>query len=714
MAKVISFDTKPFQGSSLTYTDKPPYVYHFTNTSYYDAFCTFTFLHMNTQISTVGDGVRVVSVSDTETTIEVIIPPASKDIFLAEGHVVDKLKSYSIGVQTKLFSGNPFAVHDDSYHYLVPFSLPSIRVGQTFGGTVSHYGDKHHSVDFAAEIGTEIVAAREGYVCMVKDDSNISGKTRDFIPHANAVVIRHDDGTFGNYGHLMYQGSRVSVGEYVQRGQLIALSGDTGWNPNLPHLHFDICKIDSPDNLAFVTVPYVFYNGTDEGFVPSENCIINLETYEIEEMKPVVTTTRTVTKTNSLSLFGIIPLGSESSTTTQTTSNAPPPRVQASPARPPPPKSSLTGTPTRPPPPVQTTPSPAPRYDSPSTTKHSMPSATLYESKTSKVTIRPGFLTRALITGVQEANEKYKKEYVRPSVAPPPKTPVTLPPPPKLTQVEDWENEYEKPPSPEKVVSRPPPPISKRPTSVSPSEEYVKPPSPREQVVSKPPPPISKRMPSPSTEYVKPPSPRGDQPVTRPPPPISKREDSPKLPLPRREPVVEEVKPKMPTPTEDKPTHARRPSQIGAFSYLSSSQVKPPSPREESDTQVKPPVQRKSSITSKIEALSASQRKLEEPSIQPSPTAGTSLPPKPTLPKSRTEDVKESPTAGVPKPALPSTRSRGSIMKVETNSSPSTEKVLPPPPSVEAKVLPPPPKTTTSLPPPPSRVNLPPPPTRKQ
>ena len=87
-------------------------------------------------------------------------------------------------------------------------------------------------------IGTKIVAARDGQVTFVEerfaDGTRVSGQE-------NMVGVRHADGTVAVYMHLTTNGALVEVGERVERGQVIALSGDSG-NSDGPHLHFEVLQ----------------------------------------------------------------------------------------------------------------------------------------------------------------------------------------------------------------------------------------------------------------------------------------------------------------------------------------------------------------------------------------------------------------------------------------------------------------------------------------
>ena len=63
--------------------------------------------------------------------------------------------------------------------------------------------------------------------------------------YGNMVEIDHGNGLTTRYGHM----SRIeaSVGENIQRGQLVGLIGSTGRSTG-PHLHFEVRLNDKPIN----------------------------------------------------------------------------------------------------------------------------------------------------------------------------------------------------------------------------------------------------------------------------------------------------------------------------------------------------------------------------------------------------------------------------------------------------------------------------------
>ena len=122
----------------------------------------------------------------------------------------------------------------------LPFKTGTIiGVSQGFHGDASHHDADRYAVDFPTDEGTEVVAARSGRVWRTYNDSTENCRGPGCSAQANYVIIDHGDVTFGRYWHLQYQGVQVAEGQHVCKGQVIALSGNTGHSTG-PHLHFDI------------------------------------------------------------------------------------------------------------------------------------------------------------------------------------------------------------------------------------------------------------------------------------------------------------------------------------------------------------------------------------------------------------------------------------------------------------------------------------------
>ncbi|AZM59635.1 MULTISPECIES: M23 family metallopeptidase [unclassified Streptomyces] len=105
----------------------------------------------------------------------------------------------------------------------IPGSYVSTAYGS--GGAVWSSGT-HTGIDFHAASGTPVQSVGVGTVV----EAGWGGA------YGNQVVIKMNDGTFTQYGHL--SSVSVSVGQQVAAGQQIGLSGATG-NVTGAHLHFE-------------------------------------------------------------------------------------------------------------------------------------------------------------------------------------------------------------------------------------------------------------------------------------------------------------------------------------------------------------------------------------------------------------------------------------------------------------------------------------------
>lgn len=130
------------------------------------------------------------------------------------------------------------AKHDDSYVYYLPYPAgKGYKIDQGYLGKQTHTGT--YALDFHMDIGTEITAIRGGKVTKVVDKFDRGCPDASCEQYNNLVLVTHEDGTIGDYSHLKKNGAKVKVGDVVKPGDLIGLSGDTGWASG-PHLHLEI------------------------------------------------------------------------------------------------------------------------------------------------------------------------------------------------------------------------------------------------------------------------------------------------------------------------------------------------------------------------------------------------------------------------------------------------------------------------------------------
>jgi len=135
---------------------------------------------------------------------------------------------------------------DTSYVYSLPFETNrSHLLVQGYFGPFSH--KERAALDFKMKRGTKILAARDGVVTRVKEDGEKGGWNRKYRREGNNIIIQHSDNSRSGYWHLQKNGALVNVGDTVKQGQVIGLSGKTGYSA-FPHLHFIVWKFDSKGN----------------------------------------------------------------------------------------------------------------------------------------------------------------------------------------------------------------------------------------------------------------------------------------------------------------------------------------------------------------------------------------------------------------------------------------------------------------------------------
>lgn len=87
---------------------------------------------------------------------------------------------------------------------------------------------EHHGVDYLIPEGTPVFATADGTVQSLSEKNTTHGK---------AITIDHGNGYQTSYSHLL--DIRVKKGAKVKRGDIIALSGNSGLS-FAPHLHYEV------------------------------------------------------------------------------------------------------------------------------------------------------------------------------------------------------------------------------------------------------------------------------------------------------------------------------------------------------------------------------------------------------------------------------------------------------------------------------------------
>jgi len=106
------------------------------------------------------------------------------------------------------------------------------------------WGRLHPGIDIATASGTIVLAAMDGEVI----------ENRYMGAYGNLIIIDHGDHFTSRYAHLSE--ILVKKGDKVKKGQIIALSGNTGRSTG-PHLHFEVRYMDMILNPEFFLPEFV-------------------------------------------------------------------------------------------------------------------------------------------------------------------------------------------------------------------------------------------------------------------------------------------------------------------------------------------------------------------------------------------------------------------------------------------------------------------------
>jgi urea transporter/murein DD-endopeptidase MepM/ murein hydrolase activator NlpD len=160
--------------------------------------------------------------------------------------------------------------------HLAKISLPfwgDWLVSQGYHGNITHLGDWGNALDFMIidsqnrsyhEPGIvkedfycfnkPILAPLDGYIYDIVnniEDNDISTINTE-KNWGNAIIINHANGLFSQLNHIKKDSFKVSVGDYVTKGTIIAACGNSGRSPE-PHIHF---QIQTTPVIGAKTYPY--------------------------------------------------------------------------------------------------------------------------------------------------------------------------------------------------------------------------------------------------------------------------------------------------------------------------------------------------------------------------------------------------------------------------------------------------------------------------
>lgn len=129
---------------------------------------------------------------------------------------------------------------------------------QASGGSLTHFAhpSTYYAIDFRCAVGTPVVAVFSGVVLEIRRESSASGVHVSNLFDFNSIMIKKNgvEDIYIEYVHISKDGVVVSVGDEVETGQVICLSGDAGFCPE-PHLHMQVQRsraLDAPSVPIFL------------------------------------------------------------------------------------------------------------------------------------------------------------------------------------------------------------------------------------------------------------------------------------------------------------------------------------------------------------------------------------------------------------------------------------------------------------------------------
>lgn len=158
--------------------------------------------------------------------------------------------------------------YDENYRYDLPYKKGMrYRIEQGYNGRFTHQDE--NALDFNMPHGSQVRAARAGVVIAVVQGFTENCLREECKRMANYILVYHSDGTIADYSHLQYNEARVAVGDTVSKGDLLGLSGSTGYARG-PHLHF-VCFLPGFDKRRAVKTKFRTGAGNTVAYLVENN-----------------------------------------------------------------------------------------------------------------------------------------------------------------------------------------------------------------------------------------------------------------------------------------------------------------------------------------------------------------------------------------------------------------------------------------------------------
>lgn len=189
---------------------------------------------------------------------------------------------------------------------ITPLALPFYGfryINQGHNGEYTHKDEWSHAWDFVIKddegkeyqkngssltdyygFGKPVLAPADGWIQEVVDgiEDNNPGDINLKQNWGNTVLIRHSDNLFTKLSHLKKGSILISKGAYVQKGQTLANSGNSGRSA-FPHLHFQVQAHPyiGSGTLKYPLSQYISFNGSFKlnlsGIPQSEEEVSNIQ-----------------------------------------------------------------------------------------------------------------------------------------------------------------------------------------------------------------------------------------------------------------------------------------------------------------------------------------------------------------------------------------------------------------------------------------------------